>query len=117
MRKIIICGDRNYTNRDKIYITMISLLCDEEFLLIEGGATGADSLAKDCAIQIGIPYKEFPADWNKYGKRAGPIRNKQMLDENPEAIYAFHDDFKNSRGTKNMVGLADKKGIKTRVIS
>jgi hypothetical protein len=116
MRKIIICGDRNYTNRDKIYIAMIGFFCDEEFLLIEGGATGADSLAKDCAIQIGIPYKEFPADWNKYGKRAGPIRNKQMLDENPELVVGFHSDIKNSKGTKHMISIAEKKGIKTMVI-
>jgi hypothetical protein len=59
--------------------------------------------------------KPYPADWDKYGKAAGPIRNKQMLDEgNPEKVIAFR--FKNSRGTQNMINQAEKAGIKTIVI-
>jgi hypothetical protein len=56
--------------------------------------------------------RHFPADWDKYGKAAGPIRNKQMLDEGkPQAVIAFSYDLARSRGTANMVAQARDAGL------
>lgn len=83
--------------------------------IIEGEAKGADTLARLFGETIGIPVEKYPADWSKHGKAAGPIRNKQMLDEGkPDLVIAFM--FPDSRGTANMVKQAEKAGIETRVI-
>jgi hypothetical protein len=61
--------------------------------LCHGGAKGADTIAGLIARELGKFVTEFPADWNRYGKGAGPIRNRQMLDEfRPEVVFAFVDD-------------------------
>ena len=55
----------------------------------------------------------FPADWKKYGRAAGPIRNKQMLNEGkPDLVLAFHTNIENSKGTKSMIQIAKKSEIK-----
>jgi hypothetical protein len=71
-------------------------------------------MAKQAAIYYKQQYKEYPADWDRYGKGAGPIRNKQMLDENPdiEMVIAFHTNLTNSKGTKNMIDRAKRRNIK-----
>lgn len=80
--------------------------------IISGGAKGADSFAIDWAIVNWCQYKEYEADWGKYGKKAGPIRNQQMLDEgNPDLVVAFPT--KNSRGTFDMIRRANKAGVET----
>lgn len=65
-----------------------------------GTARGADTLGKQWAEAHQIPVKEFPADWNQYGKAAGPIRNKQMMEYADAAIVFIWD---NSRGSANMI--------------
>ena len=62
-------------------------------LVIEGGATGADTCGKLAAMELDLPYSEFPADWKQYGTRAGPIRNSEMLVKaKPTLVLAFHED-------------------------
>lgn len=80
-----------------------------DITIIHGGATGADSAAGDFANVHFCQELCFPADWNKYGMSAGPIRNKQMLDEGcPDLVVAFPG----GKGTANMVAQAKKAGIK-----
>lgn len=79
-------------------------------LIIEGGARGADQIAKVIAIYMGIPVQEFPADWKTYGKKAGAIRNQQMLDQNPDLVIAFHPDTGITAGTRDMAMKARAKG-------
>lgn len=84
-------------------------------VIIEGGAPGADFLARVWAKWMYVKFEEYPADWDKYGKAAGPIRNKQMLDEGkPDLVVAFLA--KDSVGTKNMIEQAEKAGIPVKVI-
>lgn len=109
MRKILICGDRNWVDYALILDAVKKL--ERDTLIIEGGARGADVLAGRAAIEVGLGLNVFPADWLKYGKSAGPIRNLQMLKENPDEVWAFHDDLANSRGTAHTVKEAKKKGI------
>jgi len=85
--------------------------------LIEGGAPGADSLAREYAIRANWAYTEVPAIWRLHGKAAGPIRNRQMLDMGPELVIAFHHDYQNSKGTKDCVEEAKRRGIPVEIIS
>lgn len=111
--RILFCGDRNWTNY-KFIVDIISEM--KPTVVIEGEARGADSMARDAAEYFGIPVLAFPADWNTHGKAAGPIRNSQMLKEGkPDLVVAFHNDIKNSKGTKDMVTKARSKDIKVYV--
>jgi hypothetical protein len=75
------------------------------------------TLARRIAEELGLEVRKYPAKWHTYGKAAGPIRNREMLKENPELVIAFHDDIKNSKGTKDMVTIAQKAGITVVIIS
>ena len=111
--KVIIAGARDFTDYDLLKKTMET--CG--FVVTEvvwGGASGADALGKMWADEHGIPVKPFPADWNRYKKFAGPIRNKQMA-EYGEALVAFLA--KDSKGTKDMVRQAKKKGLPMVVVN
>lgn len=113
--RILFCGDRNWTNYNVIVDTMIDL---GPTVVIEGEARGADRMAREAAEDSSIPVLKFPAHWERYGAAAGPIRNRQMLDEGkPDMVVAFHNDIQNSKGTKNMVEQAKKRGIPVRVIT
>ena len=111
-KKVLICGDRNYSNIGLIR-SWIAKLQDWGYnTIIEGEARGADSIARNEAEKAGMIVLKFPADWDKYHKAAGAIRNTQMLKEGkPNLVVAFHTDIKNSKGTKNMIEQAKKAGI------
>lgn len=119
--KILVCGDRNWSDRDFLNERLdhfrkgIGLSGADISLLIEGEASGADSMARDWAHARGIPVDPHPADWGLYGKSAGPIRNQEMLDVGPQFVIAFHNDIENSRGTKDMVTRARKAGVRVLV--
>lgn len=92
--KLIVAGGRDY------------FLCDEEYLeiqlispseIVSGGARGADACGEVWAIEHDLPCKVFPAEWDKYGRGAGHIRNKEM------AAYADAVAlFPGGKGTDNM---------------
>jgi len=113
--KILICGDRNYTNWLKIKDYLDTL--DSDTIIIHGCATGADSLAGNLSSGRGWEIMRFPAEWDKHGRASGPIRNpsdlnQQMIDEGkPDLVVYFHDDIKNSKGTKDMITRATKNNI------
>lgn len=75
--------------------------------IIEGGAKGADSAAADFAIVNYTKLTEVKADWEKYGKAAGMIRNRQMIDLKPDLVIAFPGGI----GTANMVTIARMNGV------
>jgi hypothetical protein len=113
--RILVCGDRNWADRK--FIAEVLEDMKDNFstwqVLIEGEAPGADSIAAKWARRNGITVFAFPADWDLYGRAAGPIRNKQMLDEGkPDMVIAFHDNIEESRGTRNMLTILRKSGMK-----
>ncbi|KKK86431.1 hypothetical protein LCGC14_2763330, partial [marine sediment metagenome] len=77
--RVLICGSRTYKNAAAIAEVVHGLPTGT--VVIHGAARGADSLADLYARQNGLETEVYPADWDKYGKGAGPVRNKQMLDE------------------------------------
>ena len=113
--RVLVCGSRNWTDADAILEALVALGPVIE-VVIEGEAPGADSLAREAAQRLDIPVLKFPADWTKYGKAAGPIRNQQMLDEgHPDLVLAF--PLQASRGTWDMVRRARLANIETRVMT
>lgn len=117
--RVLICGDRNWTNF-KLVLEKLREIQQERGVevVIEGEATGADLMGRTAAAQLGIPVQEFPADWRKHGRSAGPIRNRQMLKEGrPTLVLAFHPFIENSKGTKDMVAVARAAGVPVRIFS
>jgi hypothetical protein len=115
--RILVCGDRHWKNY-RVILHVLSEVTRPYVLplVIDGAAPGADSLGHKAARFLGCPTKRFPADWSTYGKAAGPIRNSQMLREGkPHLVLAFHNDLKNSKGTKDMVTKAKKAGVPVRI--
>ena len=111
-KRILICGDRNYQDWIKVqeYLDTIS----RTTIIIHGGARGADSLAGNLATSLKMKVIKFSADWDKYGKAAGVLRNQQMLDEgHPDLVVYFHKDIENSKGTRDMLKRATDSGIRT----
>jgi hypothetical protein len=118
--RILVCGDRNWTDYDMIAEALFqeAFVKFQDVTVIEGEARGADSLAARAAVDLALKVERYPAQWKKYGKAAGAIRNQQMLDEGrPDLVLAFHDDIEHSKGTKDMVRRARLAGIETRVIT
>jgi hypothetical protein len=119
LKAVIICGDRNWTNTDAIVWQIMNL--PEDCLIIEGEAKGADTIAREAAILLGRPWKGFKADWNKYHKAAGPIRNAEMLKYllqfAPDIkVLCFHSNMEESKGTMNMYLQARKAGVERQII-
>jgi SLOG family YspA-like protein len=113
---ILCCGDRNWTNAETI-LTALSRFANQEITVIHGNASGADRMSALIASKLGFKVIAFTPDWNLYGRSAGPIRNRKMLVEGkPDLVLAFHNDLEKSKGTKNMVNQARRKGVKVEVI-
>ena len=109
--KVLVCGSRDMPwEQQNLVLDTLRGLTIKPTLIIEGGARGADQIAKVIAIFMGIPVQEFPADWKTYGKKAGHIRNQQMLDQNPDLVIAFHPAADITPGTRDMVTRAQAKG-------
>lgn len=82
--------------------------------IISGGARGVDSAAVDAAKHFGMAYKVWKADWNKYGKSAGFIRNLEIVRDS-DIIIAFWDGY--SKGTNHVITQAKLQGRKYIVIT
>jgi hypothetical protein len=119
IERVLICGSRDFTDKAIFDQAMEKWVARHGMpnYVIEGCARGADRLAERWQLYTnnrghGVNIRHFPADWDKYGKAAGPIRNKQMLDEGkPQAVIAFSYDLARSRGTANMVAQARDAGL------
>ncbi|MCB0339568.1 MAG: DUF2493 domain-containing protein [Bdellovibrionales bacterium] len=109
--KVVIAGSREIRDPS----LLMTAIHDAGFVIgevISGGARGVDRLAESWASTKGIPLRIFEADWERYGKAAGPIRNLKMADY-ADALIAIWDG--KSRGTKNMIETAEKQGIPVHV--
>lgn len=115
--RVLVCGDRNWSNPVSLWHTLDSAHAEHPITcIIEGEAAGADVLGRGWGLQKGIQVLPFPAQWDKYGKSAGPIRNRQMIDEGkPDIVFAFHPDIRASKGTRDMVNAAKHAGIPVRI--
>lgn len=111
--RVLVCGSRDFYDRDFLFSTLDSIHAKTPITeVIEGEAKGADKLSAAWAVTNNIPVRKFPADWTRYGRGAGPVRNRQMLVEGqPNLVVAFSYDIANSRGTKNMMEQSRLHGV------
>lgn len=88
---VLVCGSRTWEDVWTIQDALCGLQVehDADLEIIHGGANGADRFADEICRDYGIRQRVFRPNWNKYGKRAGIVRNRQMLDEEPDLVLAF----------------------------
>lgn len=114
--RVIIAGCRDFAAYE-----LLKERCDyylqnqkpEDIVIVSGHASGADALGERYAQERGFQLETYPADWKAHGRAAGPIRNVQMAAV-ADALIAFWDG--KSRGTKNMIDTATKRGLKVAVV-
>lgn len=112
--RVLVYGGRDFTNK-RLAFNAIDLLHKEYgfTLVIDGMARGADTIAYNWAKDKGLLSERYPANWNKYGRAAGVIRNKQMLDEGkPDIAVAFPG----GAGTSNMTRQLLEAGVLVKFI-
>ena len=109
--RVLVCGGRDFNDLGAVWSQLDTLHNLPRHLggtgpitrIIQGGAGGADRLASQWASSNAVRQLEYPADWGKHGKAAGPIRNQQMIDEGkPDLVVAFPG----GRGTADMMARA-----------
>lgn len=138
--RVVVCGARDWTDRETIRRELARLPVRKRTMptqdgyeenvyspvVVHGGngerdeagkaVRGADLIAAEIALGMGLPVVEVPARWQEFGRAAGPVRNQQMIDMRPCLVIAFHPDLSKSRGTRDTVRRALKAGIRTLVV-
>ena len=115
--RVIIAGSRDFNDFSLMAEKIDALLSKKreirDIVVLSGTARGADRLGERYAKERGYRIVRYPADWERDGNAAGPIRNAKMAD-NAHALIAFWDG--KSRGTKDMIEQAKKRNLAIRVI-
>jgi hypothetical protein len=109
--RTIVAGSRTVTDYDLVADAIASATWPIT-VIISGGAKGVDELGEAYAYLHKIPLEVFNANWNKYGRSAGHMRNEEMA-KNADALIAIWDG--ESRGTANMIETAKKYKLKVHV--
>lgn len=109
-RRVLVCGGRRYGERATVFDALDRIHTSEPIsIIIHGGAPGADRLAAAWATGRCVSSVCVPADWERFGRGAGPMRNTAMLvDWTPDLVVAFPG----GAGTADMVGKAERGGIR-----
>lgn len=105
----LICGGRNFMDWEMFSAAMGDLvrLRGMPEVVIHGAANGADRLASYWADKHALGVRAYPADWKTHGRKAGPIRNQEMIEQKPDFVIAFPG----GRGTADMVRRAREAGV------
>jgi hypothetical protein len=110
----LICGSRDWPAPWFVTSKLIELV-PRDWSVLTGGARGVDEHAHREAVRLGYQTKVMSADWERFGKRAGFMRNDAMLNEGPSLVLAFN--YERSKGTAHTIRSAYKRGIDTRVFT
>ena len=118
MIKVIIAGTRDFNDyaflkKNLDYFLQGINPNNEEIEIVSGNARGADKLGERYAKEHNLPVKLFRANWDKYGKRAGYLRNQEMANYS-DMLIAFWDE--KSKGTKHMIDIAKKQSLTVIVV-
>lgn len=109
--RVLVCGGRDYKDQQFLWDALDALhktIPHDCMTIIQGGARGADQLAREWCFSREVAYDNYPADWKTHGPAAGPIRNQRMLDAGkPDLVVAFPG----GKGTADMVERAKRSGI------
>lgn len=115
MFRVIVAGGREFDDYPKVKQALgyyLSHKKPSDIEIVSGGARGADSLGEQFAQEFELSVQQFFADWETFGRRAGPMRNKQMA-EYADVLIAFDTG---GKGTASMIALAREHGLKVRVV-
>lgn len=105
--QLLVCGNRYYKDYKKVIEVLDGFNIRE---IVHGGCTGADSIAGEYAKTNNIKETVFNAKWSCYGRAAGPIRNKEMVEYvSDDCILVAFDS--SGKGTTNMIKLAKERGL------
>jgi hypothetical protein len=115
MFRVIIAGGRDFEDYTFLQEKCTKVLTSKlpRVIIISGCAKGADKLGEVFAAYNNLEVERFPADWDKFGKSAGHVRNRQMADVS-DALIAFWDG--RSKGTGGMVMTMRKLEKPVRII-
>lgn len=112
--RLIIAGGRDFNDYGLLQDEVNRFIgIETDVTIISGLARGADSLGCQYAADNGLTVEGFAAEWGKFGRAAGPIRNKLMA-KSADHLIAFWDG--ESSGTMHMIDYADKMGLKVKVV-
>ena len=118
VKRIVVAGCRYYNNYEEAKRHIDSYINDikkeHTIIFVSGGCQGADMLGERYAKENGFEIERHPAEWGKYGRSAGPIRNRKMA-EVSDYVICFWDG--KSRGTKSMIEYAQSHGKNVKVIN
>jgi ABC-type sugar transport system substrate-binding protein len=110
--RVLISGDRNWHCADLARRVIARLVARHgEVDIVQGSADGVDFAFVEAAYDAGCGVCSFPADWEKHGKKAGPIRNAEMVAAGADFVIAVHRNLAWSRGTRDLVTRALAAGI------
>jgi len=130
-KRIIVSGSRAWPDEHTVWLELAVYLngqCEKGSTLtvVHGDCpTGADhfahrwvALPMDDYVDVTVVEERHPADWDRYGKAAGPIRNREMVDAGADLVLAFPlpGPWSRSRGTWDCVGAAEAHGIPVQVV-
>ena len=111
--RVIVCGTRRWHDRKKVADRLFDLPVDST--IVHGAARGADTIAHQEAQKLGLLVEPHVAEWDKFGRGAGLIRNNEMAKLGADLCIAFWDG--KSAGTQHMIETAKRYGIPVEVIS
>lgn len=117
---VLVTGSREWRDETVIYNALfrVGYECHlggvkvSDITVMHGGAKGADRIAGSVATRLGMAVKVFPADWERYGAKAGPRRNMEMVVRRPNVVLAFPLGV--GKGTRHCMAEAAKYGIEIR---
>ena len=120
MFRVIICGGSDFNDYNLLknkcdYYLKNRIANGENVIVVSGGSEGADSLGEKYAKERGFNIERFTANWSKYGKRAGYLKNKQMA-EVGNACIAFMSSYGENKSAKNMVSIARENRLTVREV-
>ena len=120
--KVLVCGSRKWLDQGAIMRELVKL--PDGTIVVHGACRGADNIAAYVAKELlGFEVRAYPAPWERFGKRAGILRNqmmlkKQHLDDEPiDKVLAFHKELAIGGGTADMVRRAEAAGIPVEVFT
>ena len=113
--RVVISGSRTFTDREVVERVIDRLIERQDFIIVGDAPHGVDRMVMEYCYHREddlYDWQVFPADWEKYGKRAGHLRNEWMIHD-ADALIAIFAPGEPTPGTSNALEQARKKGIPT----